>query len=210
MTDQQAGPHADVAGNLAIWDTYARRATIHAALTATGPGDDAVLRKALDDLPDVEALDALRANTAAVAMLVGRRWYVMRDAREAGATWAEIADAVGLTEQAARQFYSEKIAFQEQHVPDLHEAARSQRALHADVEWWDAHGRRHLLWPVGTPVAFTGHVFVGAATGTMYESAPALVIGHDLDDEVTPYRIRINFGGVRVSCLPDQITARRA
>jgi hypothetical protein len=50
-------------------------------------------QRAVDELGDITALDALRANAELVQLLLGRRWYVMQDAREAGATWDEIGEA---------------------------------------------------------------------------------------------------------------------
>lgn len=48
----------------------------------------------------------------------------MRDAREQGATWDQIAEALGLTDaEAARAYYLNAIEHQERYVGDLHEPA---------------------------------------------------------------------------------------
>jgi hypothetical protein len=49
----------------------------------------------LAQVSEVAALEALRANAKAVELLTGRRWYVMKSAREGGATWAQIGEALG-------------------------------------------------------------------------------------------------------------------
>lgn len=67
----------DVAEHLAVWDAYSMRSTLNEAIAK---GDDAqVLTGALTELPDVDALDALKANAEAVKLLVGRQ--LVRDAR---------------------------------------------------------------------------------------------------------------------------------
>src|SRR6478735_8582707 len=58
-----------------------------------------------------------------------KRWYVMKSAREAGATWAQIGEALGTTKQAAHDFYRRKIEEQEKYLPDLHDAAAARAVL---------------------------------------------------------------------------------
>jgi hypothetical protein len=71
----------------------------------------------------------LRANAKAVELLTARRWYVIKSAREAGATWAQIGEALGITEQAAHDFYRRKIEEQEKYLPDLHDVAAARAVL---------------------------------------------------------------------------------
>jgi hypothetical protein len=53
----------------------------------------------------------------------------MKSAREAGATWAQIGEALGITKQAAHDFYRRKIEEQEKCLPDLHDAAAARAVL---------------------------------------------------------------------------------
>jgi hypothetical protein len=88
-----------------------------------------VAERALNELPDVSALDALEANRQLVELLIGRRWYVMRAAREAGASWSEIGAALGMSKQGAQDWYRRKIADQERYVGDLHDSTRARAVL---------------------------------------------------------------------------------
>jgi len=77
----------------------------------------------------VSALEALAANARLVDLLTGRRWYVMQDARSRGAEWAEIGAALGVSKQAAWEFYKRKIEAQETHAADYHDAEAARAAL---------------------------------------------------------------------------------
>ena len=72
-----------------------------------------VARGALEELADHSPLDGLTANRELVDALTHGRWHVMRDAREAGHSWAEIGDALAMTRQAAQQMYSRACESQE-------------------------------------------------------------------------------------------------
>ncbi|WP_285244161.1 hypothetical protein [Pseudarthrobacter sp. fls2-241-R2A-127] len=85
--------------------------------------------EALAEISEVAALEALRANAKAVELLTARRWYVMKSAREAGATWAQIGEALGITKQAAHDFYSRKTEEQEKYLSDLHDTAAARAVL---------------------------------------------------------------------------------
>jgi hypothetical protein len=116
-----------------IWNKFGARLMWTAALkdTQTEAERQAVQQK-LGELPDVTALDALRANAQLVDLLVGRRWYVMQAAREEGATWDEIGNALGMTRQGAHDLYQRRIATREQVIPELHDKARGRAALGGD------------------------------------------------------------------------------
>ena len=86
-------------------------------------------QQTLDALPGVTALQALTANAQLVELLVGRRWYVIQAAGEAGASWDDVGVALGMSGQAAEDWYRDKIAHREQYVPDLHDATRARQAL---------------------------------------------------------------------------------
>jgi hypothetical protein len=118
---------ADEAELYRLWDVYGSRMTWETA-RARG-ADPGVVDRALAELPDVTALDALEANARLVDLLTGRRWYVMRDAREAGASWSEIGAALGMSKQGAQDWYRRKIADRERCVGDLHDTERARSAL---------------------------------------------------------------------------------
>lgn len=61
----------------------------------------------------MSALDSLRANARIVNLLTGWRWQIVELAREEGATWEEIGQALGVTRQSAHAAYAEAIAGQE-------------------------------------------------------------------------------------------------
>jgi hypothetical protein len=87
------------------------------------------LEGALMKLPGVTGLDALRASRRVVDLLTGARWHMMRQAREEGASWRDIGQALGMTRQAAHDFYRRKIEQQEHDAPGVHNAARSRAVL---------------------------------------------------------------------------------
>jgi len=98
---------------------------------AVADDDDAtaeVARGALAEV-DASALDSLPANARIVRLLTGWRWFVMQQAREEGASWAEIGDALGMSRQSAWEWYKRQIEVQEQHVADLHDADPSRRPV---------------------------------------------------------------------------------
>ena len=117
----------DLPEYLDVWSTYHQR-TVWGRVIAQDGNKDVALR-ALSELPEASALDALTANRAAVDLLVGRRWYVMQEAREAGATWEAIGDALGITKQGAQDYYRRQIEKQEMFVSDLHDATLARAAL---------------------------------------------------------------------------------
>jgi hypothetical protein len=103
---------------------------------ARAEGDEravAAAQKSRRELPEISALDALRANKRLVERMIGRRWYVMREAREAGATWDQIGEALGMSRQAAHEWYRRKIASQAEQVTGLHDGRRARAALEDEV-----------------------------------------------------------------------------
>lgn len=120
----------DLPEYLNVWATYHQRTMWKREITQ-GRNEDIALH-ALAELPEANALDALNANRAAVDLLIGRRWYVMQEAREAGATWEAIGDALGITKQGAQDYYRRQIEKQENFISDLHDAPRARAALDED------------------------------------------------------------------------------
>lgn len=126
---EQALNSGDVHQLLKVWEDFNSGETWR-EVSATG--SDQAREGAthfLAEISEVAALEALRANAKAVELLTGRRWYVMKSAREAGATWAQIGDALGITKQAAHDFYSRKIEEQERYLSDLHDTAAARAVL---------------------------------------------------------------------------------
>ena len=120
----------DVRDLIGVWDDFNSAETWREVAAKTAGTEHAVTSaRALAQLPETTALDALRANVRAVDLLTARRWYVMKSAREAGATWSQIGEALGITKQAAHDFYRRKIEEQETYVPDLHDAAGARAVL---------------------------------------------------------------------------------
>lgn len=120
----------DEAKLLERWQSYAMRKLLEQAReSANNDHDLDAATAALARIPHTTALEALQANRDLVAMLTGRRWYVMRDARESGASWPEVATAVGMSRQGAYDWYRRKIREQEDHVPEYHDAERARAAL---------------------------------------------------------------------------------
>lgn len=123
---------------LAVWNVPGQRRMWEKVLAHTeteGNGEGAAAaRQELGRLPQVSELDALRANARLVAMLEGRRWLEMQAAREHGASWADIGEALGMSRQGAWEWYQRHIEHQEKYVPDFHDAARARAALGSPIE----------------------------------------------------------------------------
>jgi hypothetical protein len=90
----------------------------------------AVLVKALAELPGVTGLDALRASRRVVELLTGARWHMMRQAREEGSSWSQVGTALGVSKQAAFDFYRRKLDQQDETVdPGTNSSPRSRAAM---------------------------------------------------------------------------------
>lgn len=130
MTETASTTSPNLAGEsdlLAVWQAFGSRMTWQDVIRKGGRRD--IAEGALAELPDVSALDALEANRQLIELLIGRRWYVMRAAREAGASWAQIGAALGMSKQGAADWYSRKIADQEKYVGNLHDGDRARAVL---------------------------------------------------------------------------------
>ncbi|SDQ03651.1 hypothetical protein [Arthrobacter crystallopoietes] len=117
----------DLPDYIKTWEAYGSRHMWKQVLERGGHA--AAAQTALDELPDIDALEALAANAAAVNLLVRRRWYVMQEAREDGATWEAIGKALGITKQGAQDYYRRQIENQEKYAADFHDADRARAAL---------------------------------------------------------------------------------
>ncbi|MBT8163770.1 MULTISPECIES: hypothetical protein [Arthrobacter] len=124
---EQALNSGDIHAVLKVWEDFNRGETWR---EVSASGSDQVRASAahfLAEVSEIAALEALRANAKAVELLTARRWYVIKSAREAGATWAQIGDALGITKQAAHDFYSRKI--EELEKPNPHDVAAARAVL---------------------------------------------------------------------------------
>ena len=119
----------DVHELLRVWEDFNNGETWREA-SATGSNQArAAAAQFLAEVREVAALEALRANAKAVELLTAKRWYVIKSAREAGATWAQIGEALGITEQAAHDFYRREVEEQETNAADVHDAAAARAVL---------------------------------------------------------------------------------
>ena len=127
-TEKIVHEQSDEAALLDTWQMFGSRLT-WATESEKGAGRAATAEQTLADLPHITALEALRANAHLVGLLTGRRWYVMQAAREAGATWDEIGESLGMSRQGAYDWYRRKISQREEYIPEIHDAARGRSAL---------------------------------------------------------------------------------
>ena len=118
---------------LALWDVSPdRRMWTRVLSEELAKGDDQaaeVARAALAELGETSALDSLRANAQMVDLLTGWRWFVMQQAREEGATWDQVGEALGMTRQAAWDWYKRNIEQQETYASRYHDTTRGRAAL---------------------------------------------------------------------------------
>lgn len=90
----------------AVCETYAaRRVFRHGAKETTNSQHRELFANKLNDSAEVSALQALRANRSLVDHLMQYRLDAMRDAREAGVSWADIGAALDVSRQAAHEWY---------------------------------------------------------------------------------------------------------
>jgi S1 RNA binding domain len=105
---------------LAIWRLFLERTKAKTELEQLLDQGDSVAVTAAEEtlatLPDVSALDALRANAELITRLSTERWIAMRVAQDEGANLEQIGSELGVTRQAAWEFMKRKI---EEHGGDL-------------------------------------------------------------------------------------------
>lgn len=117
----------DVSEYIKAWDAHESRQMWQRVVDRGGDAD--VAQSALDQIPEVDAIEALAANAAAVNLLIGRRWYVMQEARGAGATWEAIGTALRITKQGAQDYYRRQIENQEKYAANFHDTDRARAAI---------------------------------------------------------------------------------
>jgi hypothetical protein len=130
------------------WDAWSMAHTMRLALRkAREQGDHQALadfQRYPDWTQGPTALEALAANRELVERLTGWRWLAVREARERGHAWAEVAAALGVTDEEARGEFLARLDRQRQVVerdpslarlldydPDLVALAEPNAADHA-------------------------------------------------------------------------------
>jgi hypothetical protein len=114
---------------LEIWELYLQRRRLEAE------GDEAGLAA----LPEVTALDGLRANADLVSRLTVQRWIAMKDAQDQGASLEQIGGELGVTRQSAWEFMQRKIKENQRRAAFDDETARLAQDAEppGDTERWD-------------------------------------------------------------------------
>jgi hypothetical protein len=69
-----------------------------------------------------------------VELLTGARWHMMHKARNEGASWTDIGQALGMSKQAAYDFYQRKTEQNGQGPAGSYGAARTRLNLEAEAE----------------------------------------------------------------------------
>lgn len=136
------GPGWEMWELLNTYHQYRAWLMVHRKTVALGDKDKAAqTAQWLAEAQEVSNLDALRVSTRLADHLLGCRWYMMRDARDNGADWADIAIPIGLALKhdappviavaaaKARDWYLEQIEQQERVLGDLHDAAGARAML---------------------------------------------------------------------------------
>ena len=119
--------HRDTTELLLWWEAYEDRHSALMELERGGDGGEQA-RQWLGRHPEPTALHGLEANRKLVELLELRRWYVIQDAREAGASWTEIGAALGVTKQGAHDWYRRAIAKRAE-IDQAHDTQRAEQAL---------------------------------------------------------------------------------
>ncbi|WP_432850536.1 hypothetical protein ACQPXB_08175 [Amycolatopsis sp. CA-161197] len=97
---------------MVLRETYFHRRA-HAVLVAGAEPDNPGRRlgeRELAGTAKVTPVQAPAASRRLIELVTGHRGALMRDAREAGASWSEIGAALGMSRQAAREWYQKKFA----------------------------------------------------------------------------------------------------
>lgn len=92
---------------LLVLETYQERRWLHRRLSQADEGSTtaAELAAELAELAEVSALQALRATKQLLDGLLDQRRRLMIDARDEGASWADIGAALDVSRQAAHELY---------------------------------------------------------------------------------------------------------
>ena len=88
--------------------------------------DTSVAQDAIESVEHQDPLSGLRAGDVLAKRIVGQRWILIRAAREQGASWQQVGDALGISRQAAHQSYVVTIELQKEHLGQQHDTVRSE------------------------------------------------------------------------------------
>ncbi len=114
--------YEDLLATWGRWSSHNVWTAVLRSYEATGNKDNArVARDVLSTHDTPSPLEALAATAELIQRLEGTRWQAIQAAREAGASWAEIGEAIGTTGQRAGQIYRAAIEAQEEHSVQPHE-----------------------------------------------------------------------------------------
>lgn len=123
----------------AVWNTYHyarhQRDVLDRITTGELDPDDyegdveTYTRTELALIAEVTPLQALRANRRLVRLLTEQRWPVMQYAREVGASWAAIGDALEVTKQGAIDWYKRKISGSDRSSSKFHDTYRARAVV---------------------------------------------------------------------------------
>lgn len=120
---------------LAIWRLFLERrrseADLELALASGVRARITSAEVALASIPEVSALDALRANAELTSRLLAQRWIAMKAAREQGESMEQIGSELGVSRQAAWEFLQRKI----REGGSEAEVERWEAALSVDGRW---------------------------------------------------------------------------
>ncbi|MDQ0241405.1 hypothetical protein [Arthrobacter bambusae] len=115
-----------------VWNLQHERSLWQRVIDRSDATHRGIAQEKLATLPEVNPLQALQANARLIKLLTGRRWMVIQEAREHGASWDEIGAALGISKQGAHDFYRRAIEQQETYLPDTHDATRARAVLDPD------------------------------------------------------------------------------
>jgi hypothetical protein len=117
---------------LTTWQQWSERDLIIRAVPEYQAAGDsktaAVLTGVLADLPVISPVQALAANAELTGLLSGWQWHATRAAREQGAGWEQIAQALGTTARQARADYLTRVERAERHAPAFTDTAAYRAA----------------------------------------------------------------------------------
>lgn len=111
--------HRTLDGLLRVWQTWSYRDLLTRAIASAEAGGDAerveCLVRGLAEEPDAGPLEALAANHELSRLLTGWQWHAVRAARESGATWTQVGQALGTTADHARARFVQDVERAERH-----------------------------------------------------------------------------------------------
>lgn len=148
MPDRDRIEQMDAGELLDAWDAPSRRRLYARGAAAAAANGELERRRLLEETIQTidgrlgatstatASLAALAANACLIRRLAGWQWIEMRYAREAGASWDEVAAALGLGDGAGEQARARYVAAldrQERYAGDMHKNPEVWRAVVDDL-----------------------------------------------------------------------------